>query len=220
MRLLFVLLGGLLVSVGVGACGGTRTSTGVPAVAGASPARATGPYLNDGDHDRIGDEDGDNNGDTDNDAPWDYKHERNDNGDYHDRDDGATLSLGHAADAATRRAITALVKRYYAAAAVEDGRRACSMLPPELAKAVPLDWGGSNGPEYLRGQKTCQAVMVLLFKHSHDQLSAPVTVTGVQLNGNSAYAFVGSATMPAGYLIVQRQHGAWAIVALLGNVLS
>ena len=86
------------------------------------PGPATAPYLNDGDHDHIGDPDRDNSKDDDADAWLDYQ--RDDNGLYHDRDDPFFLPFGKRATAAEERTIDALVKRYYAIAASGDGSRA------------------------------------------------------------------------------------------------
>lgn len=205
MRSLFALLAIALLGVGVGACGGT--------------SHASNRYLNDGDHDPIGDEDGDNSSDTDNDAPRDYQPVINESGRYHDADDSMTLAYGHAAGPADTRAVVALVKRYYAAAAAGDGKSACSMILPSLVKAVPEDYG-KLGPQYLHGGKTCEAVLSLLFEHFHSKLAAPIGVTGVRIEGKQAYALLGSATMSASYITVQREHGAWTINQLLGSTLQ
>jgi hypothetical protein len=205
MRALLALLAMALLSVGAGACGDT--------------SHASNRYLNDGDHDPIGDEDGDNNADNDNDVSLDYKPVTNEGGNYHDADDSMTLAYGHAAGPVDTRAVAALVKRYYAAAAAGDGKGACSMLLPSLAKAAPEDYG-EFGPQYLRGGKTCEAVLSLLFEHFHNTLTAPVGVTGVRVEGNQAHALVGSATMSASYITLQRERGVWALNELLGNTLQ
>jgi hypothetical protein len=239
VRSLFVLVAVALLSAGVGACSGAGKNTSsarhrpsgemvyssVPAGsdAGATsrlPAdRSSRTYLNDGDSDRIGDADGDNRGDVDNDAPWDYKPEIDESARYHDGDDGSTLAYGHPAGVADEQAVTAIVKRFYVVAAAGDGERACAMLIPSLAKAVPVDYGRAPGPSYLRGGKTCPAVMALLFMHSRRELSGPATVTGVLVNRDQAYALLGSSTMSASYITLQRQHGAWMINELLGSAL-
>jgi hypothetical protein len=230
MRYLLALFAIALISVVATACGGADKPVGSsfsrPSLAGNTPKRGisydthqSGPYRNDGDQDLIGDEDGDNRNDNDNDAPWDYKSEVNENGYYHDADDATRLKFGHNAGEADRRAITALVKRYYAGAAAGDGQTACSILIPSLAYAVPLDYG-KLGPAYLRAGKTCRAVMALFFKHSHDELSAPVAVTGVRIDGNHALALLGSSTMPAGYITLQRDHRVWTVNELLGGAFS
>jgi hypothetical protein len=238
MRPLSALLAIATFSAGAGACGGSaarvagsRFHTSSIAATSISPTgktassitqaqppahRSTQPYLNDGDQDGIGDEDGDNNSDIDNDAALDYK--TDENGKYRDGDDADTLVYGQTAGATDRQAITAVVKRYYAAATAGDGQRACAMIIPSLVKAVPEDYG-QLGPSYLRGGKTCQAVMARLFSHFHSELTAPVAVTGALVNGDHALALLGSARMPASYITLQRQRGGWTINALLGNAL-
>lgn len=177
------------------------------------PPLPAGPYLNDGDHDHAGDPDGDNAADNDGDAYYDYK--PSENAAYHDGDDRLALTFGHPADAADRQAIAAAVKRYYSAAAAGDTRTACSLVPAALVKAMPIVYGRS-GPPYLRGAKTCEAVLARLFRRHHHELSAPVRVTGVRVAGDSAYALFGSNRMPASYITIKRVHGAWTTGGIFG----
>lgn len=66
---------------------------------------------------------------------------------------------------------------------------------------------------------SCQTVVSLLFRHFHKRLNGRVQVTGVRINGNEAYAFVGSTTKPASFIIVKREGGDWKIGTLLGGPL-
>jgi hypothetical protein len=209
MRLL-VLLATALVSVGAGACGGVGKAAGsasrtqsnstvsgdtpIGTASGASTA-STRSYLDDADQDIGG---------------------TRENRGYRDTDDSRVLLYGHAASPTERARITSIVKRYYAVAASGDGRTACSMLPPSLVRALPQDYG-ERGLPYLRGAKTCQAVMERLFAHSHSELSAPVAVTGVLVNHNYAYTLLGSPKMRASYITLHRERGVWTINTLLGN---
>jgi hypothetical protein len=223
-----------LLSLCVAACGGAgkgmrstsqaafgaAKSGGAPATAAPS-ARPTRGYLNDGDNDPNNDNDPDDlNGrktDDDNDSPEDHMNPENNR--YHDKDDNSIVDSGHAASAADKQVVTALVKRYYATAAAGDGTMACSMIVSSLARATPEDYGQAPGPYYLRGAKTCAAVMSLLFKHFHGQLTGAIEVTGVRVEGNQARVLLGSTTMPAGYISVERERGAWKIDTLLGGPL-
>jgi ketosteroid isomerase-like protein len=199
-----------LLSFGASACGGagksgepvSHVSSSAAAASGAATRSAIAAdtaserrYLNDDDGDIGGA--GENSG-------------------YRDADDGTSFSYAHTANAADEQTIAATVKRYYAIAAAGDGQRACSMLMPSLVRAVPLDYG-RLGPPYLRGAKTCRTVLALLFRHLHSGLSAPIAVTGVLVDGDHAYALLGSAKTPAGYITLQREHGAWKIAVLLGG---
>jgi hypothetical protein len=235
MKSPLALLAIALLGLGATACGGTgkgahaaSQSTATAVTSGGAPAMAVPSaissqrYLNDGDAEKVNDGDMDNrNGnheDHDADSSEEYE-ETYDNNRYHDSDDSSILAYGHAAGAAKKRAIAAAVKRYYMAAAAGDGATACSMLVSSIARAAPEDYGQAPGPAYLRGAKTCAAVMSLLFKHDHSQLTGMIAVTGVRVEGNQARALLGSTTMPAGYISVERERGAWKIDALLGGAL-
>jgi hypothetical protein len=133
------------------------------------------------------------------------------------REDSRILAFyGHAADAVDRRAVTAVVKRYYAVAKVGNGKVACSMIAPGLLKAIPLDYG-QFGAQYLHGAKTCQAVLSRLFKHTQRELAGWLIVTGVLVKGDRAYGLLGSSKMPASMIMLVREHGAWRIDAPLGG---
>lgn len=139
------------------------------------------------------------------------------NSGYRDRDDSRILAYyGHPASAIVSREVAAVAKRYYAAAAAGDGKRACSMMEPSLVKSIPVVYG-QLGASYLRGAKTCPAVMVRMFKHRHHELIAPVTVTGVLEKGKNAYALLGSTRIPASFIGVLHEHGAWMIDRPIGG---
>ena len=227
MRLALTLLMGTLLAIGAVACGGgqarsaSRASSTV-AVLGGDATRNL-PYLNDGDAEKKNDHDTDNGGgnheDGDSDSVEEYE-ETYDNNRYHDSDDGGLVAGGHAVSAADEREIAATVKRYYAAAAAEDGASACPMIVSILAGSVPEDYGhGSAGPPYLRGGRTCPAVMTLLFRHFHHSLQSPIAVTGVRTFADETHALLGSRTMPASTIAVRREGGAWKIGKLLGSPL-
>jgi hypothetical protein len=219
----------LLCAWGV-ACGGTDSQTpstgdghSQSMMAIASSASSSQRYLNDGDKDRVYDEEGpvyrDNSRDDDKDPAEDYQ--RDDNGDYHDRDDMTILHFGRPAGPVDRWAILAFVRRYYAAAVAGDGAAACSMLPPGVANTVPKDYGGEGtaGPPYLRGAKTCPDVMRLLFEHARSELTGRFVLTGVRIDGDHAYALLGSTDRPAGYIGLERVGGAWRVAGLIGSAM-
>jgi hypothetical protein len=93
------------------------------------------------------------------------------------------------------------------------------MFVPSLAKSVPKDYGQAPGPAYLRGGKTCHAVMSLMFKQFGKQLAGAVAVTGIRVQGNNALALLGSKTKPARDIMVQRVETTWKIGSLLGEPL-
>jgi hypothetical protein len=153
----------------------------------------------------------------DNDADFDNDYKKESKG-YRDSDDSSVVAYGHATNPADWRAIAALVKRYYAAAAADDGATGCSLIYSTFAKAVPEDYGQGAGPAYSRGT-TCPVVMSKTFEHFHSQLAGPVIVTSVRVSGLEGRALLGSHTMVARYIRVKREHGTWKINQLIGESL-
>lgn len=235
MRASVALFAVALSGLGVGACGGTGggTRTASPETSGVRIARLAGDGLPGGVEVPIshypgglrGDEDDDEeriNFTTgkkeDNDADFD-----NDSAElipkgHYDEDDTSVRLYGHAASAGEGPALTAIVKRYYAAAAAADGVAACSLITPVLVRAIPEDYGKPPGLPYMRG-KTCAVVMTHLFMHSHRRLAGRIRVTGVRVQGDRAYVLIGSHTAPAVYVNVERVGGVWRIAGLLGSSL-
>ena len=155
---------------------------------------------------------GSNPNDSDIDGDRDNLKERG----FYDHDDTRFRAYGHAASPAEKRELTTLAKRYYAAAAAEDGSAACAMLVRAFAKSLPEDYGhGSAGPPYLRTATSCQAVLELLFKYLHSQLHQGIEVVAVRVDGDHAHVLLGGLNMPASYLEVQREGGAWRIIGML-----
>lgn len=140
--------------------------------------------------------------------------------DANTEDDNPIVDYGHAASAADARAITALVKRYYRAAAANDGASACRMLVAIVAEDVPEEYGQSPSPAYLRG-KTCAAVMSKLFKLHHRQISAESptrAVTQVRVGEGKGWVVLQSASTPEPRKIaVRREGGLWKIKDLLDS---
>lgn len=209
MKPLFAVIAVAVLGVSAAACDSVTTSVRSSA---ASDARSV---MGDGDGDNPGDVDGDNyaDGDPDNDSRTSESYR------YHDKDDDPFLHYGHPAGAADARAVAAVVKRYYAVAGAGNGTAACSLLSSGLSTSVPEDYGRGAGPSYLRGGRTCPAVMTTLFHHFHNQLAGPVEVTDVRVKGSQAHAMLGSPTMPAGMLVLAREGRAWRLEELLGRVL-
>jgi hypothetical protein len=219
-----------LLCLWVTACGGTskgtdsvtRSSSSISQASGAPTAadttRGGDHLLGDGDNDTIVDGDNDNSHDNDKDISEDNIKGGNDKS-YHDSDDNYILSYGHTASSTERHLVTVVVKRYYVVAAADDGSKACSLLIPDIASAVPEDYGNAAGPAYLRGQKTCHVIVALMFKHLHSQLTAAVSVTGVRVDRNRALALLGSSTMPSSWISLQREGGIWKVDSLLGTTL-
>jgi hypothetical protein len=232
MRSLPALVAIALLGLLVSACGGsgkgegsasqtssTATATaakGAPAP-GASTASsaATGSFMGDEDDDDTA---SNNTGNSKYDNDADFDNDTIKSKGYYDGDDGGIRSYGHAASAADKRAIAALVKRYYAAAAASDGAKACPLMYSTLQEAIPEDYGQPPGPAYARG-KTCAVVMSKLFAHVHSRLAGAFEMTGVRVDGREARALLGSRTTPARFILATRERGAWKIDELLGQPL-
>jgi hypothetical protein len=217
---LFGLLAIVATGLFVSGCG--RASTDARPAHAPHNIAATNPhYFGDYDPDdyntRLSDGDNDDiRGPRDRDNDLDNK-----TGSYYDRDDSSVRAFGRPAGAADRRAITALVERYFAAAATDDGHVACSLLYSKLARIIPESYGKPPGPAYLRG-KTCPEVMTKLFARNHEQLStyiASLQVASVRLDHNSGLAVLRFAALPGRQVEVEREHKKWKIYALLDREL-
>jgi hypothetical protein len=214
-------------------CGGERVaaSAAKPASAGmtgagghstTAEATVSPGYLNDGDAEKADDRDRDNevpnHEDTDADSSEEYE-DAYGNDQYRDGDDAPVLAYGHAAGRASSHAVATAVERYFAVASKGDDSTACRLLAPSLANGVARSYGEAPGPAYLRGARTCEAVLSLLFAHSPHKFADPVKVTAVRLEGSQARAMLGSITMPASVIAVQREGGKWMLDGLVGGPL-
>jgi hypothetical protein len=229
-RLVAALVLGVLLGAGVGACGSagkaakdsgggatptatsfhappSTTSSVIPpgqAVRGDSDADNPTDIDGNGDSDAasVGGADSDN----DNPTPQSYR--------FPDSDDGPSFAFGHAPSVAVRGAIAGVVKRYYAAAATSDGARACPLLMPAVARSLPESYGGPLAPVYMRGAKTCAAVLSLIFSHDHTQLADAIELFSVRVEGEDARVIFSSRTMPASSVLLTGQGGTWRLVEI------
>jgi hypothetical protein len=155
--------------------------------------------------------------DSDNDTDNDYR----DNAvkGYYDGDDAPIRDYGHAAGGADEQALTAVVKRYYAAAVAEDGNTACKLIAPAVARAVSEEYGQGSGAPSLRGLRSCPALLSALFKRTSGELAVAMKIATVRVQGERAYVLVGSTNTPAGFLTLQREGGVWRIEGLAASQL-
>ena len=115
-----------------------------------------------------GDGDVDNPSDIDGNGDRDYTSQGGKDGDsdgptresydFPDGDDRSTFAYGHSPSTAEARAISDVVREYYAAASADNGPAACALLLPSFASSLPESYGGAGGPSYLRGGRTCSAI--------------------------------------------------------------
>ena len=227
---LWLVLAGTLVGLSLTACGATHGRAGMSDLAKTASAGGLSAMVaanreaplryfkgDEEDDDQESHTNATNHGDADNDTDND----RADNAKkgYYDPDDGEVLTYGRAPSAAEERELGVLVRRYYAAAAAFDGAAACSMLKPTLADSLPEDYGRAPGPAYLRGSKTCAAVLSRLFEHTHREVPSAPYVTGVRIRGDEALVVLGSRIAPASFVILQREGSTWKIANLLADPL-
>jgi hypothetical protein len=207
-----------LLGTGLTACGSTasNSSTSAPRATSVSSATENAFRAPTAAEYSVADRDKDNDS-----APIPGKD--NDNAAEDDKNNNDILNFGHAANASDTKAITTLVKRYYTAAAREDGADACSMIYVTLAESLPEDYGaGSSGPPYLKAGTTCAGVMGLLFKHYHDQLTAELPllkVAHVRLVQRHGLAILHFGTMPERQLFVRQELGTWKLGAITDSAL-
>jgi hypothetical protein len=130
-----------------------------------------------------------------------------------DRNNNSAVDFGHEARPAERRAIVALVKRYYAAALADDGTRDCSLLLSTIAEAAPNDNSREPGtPAYMHGQTTCAGVLDKLFHHYHAQLAAEapkLRVGHVRLEEHHGLVFLRFGALPERESSVIREGRVW-----------
>jgi hypothetical protein len=203
IRSLPVLLAVALLSIGIAACGGASKSTG-SSQASSNPAVTGGRRATTASTTTAGRDSADGDKDTEG------------------NDDNPILAFGHAANEADERAITALVKRYYAAAAADNGAAACSLIFVIFQEAIPEDYGQLAGPRALRG-KTCAVVMSKLFKLERRQIvvhNSTLKVTSVRVDGKKGYALLRFGTMPEPrFLQVHIEFGVWKVDSLIDGAL-
>jgi hypothetical protein len=193
---LLYLLAALAVGLGVAACGNSGKSA-VPPANAATHGATTNAAPNFSTHDNDRDNDGD-----------------------HNDDDEKVLYFGHAANAADRRDSVALVTRYFAVAAAENGAAGCRMLVPFVAEGLPEQDGQSP---HLRGS-TCAVVLSKLFKLHHSLLAkkqATLHVIAVRVEGGRALTILDFPTIPeVRQMIERRVGGTWKMLELLDGILE
>lgn len=148
-------------------------------------------------------------------APKDFNDGDNDAG---GDDDLEILDFGHAASIAQTRIITSLVKRYYAAAAADEGRVICRLLYSLYSEVIVENNGRPPGPPSLRG-KTCTVVLSKIYAQQHKQMAADVAtlhVIGVRVEGKKALALLHFAGKEEPrHIEIHKEFGTWKIDALL-----
>jgi hypothetical protein len=189
VRRALALLGGILLAAGVTACAGG--GAGTRAAAPVANAHATGSPSS---------------------APLRFTPENT----YERGADD--LAWSHVVGGVDRRQMTAVLKRYYAAAAAEDGVEACALMYSLFAEEVPED----ESPAALRGQ-SCATVAASLFKQRHRELvadNATFRVTLVRVSGRRGLALLKFGNRPERDIRMHREGHRWKVEELLDSGMS
>jgi hypothetical protein len=146
----------------------------------------------------------------------------NDGDDDNEKDDG---NWGQAATAGDRRAITTLVRRYYAAVARGDGKTACSLLYSRFAERVPRFYGGPGRAPTLHAcaEVMSRDVLPKVLKQVRQQLIAngsTLKVSGVRVANQIGLVLLRFKGAPEREFHVHRERNSWKIEELLDNALG
>jgi hypothetical protein len=152
------------------------------------------------------------------------KNDADDDGDEKHRqpNDNALFlaTYGKRADQADMRAVTALIKRYYATAAAGDGAKACPLLYSTLATGLTEGQGHS----VRSASKACAAIVSRLLEQQHERLAgddvATMVVVDVHVKGDLGVAVLGFRTVPMSTMLLKRERGAWKIDALFDSEIT
>jgi hypothetical protein len=88
-----------------------------------------------------------------------------------------------------------------------------------MAESIPEDFGQGLGPPALRGN-TCAAVMSKFFRIRRRQLAleaSALRVREVRVKGAAGVALLSLRGMPARYIRLRRERGAWRMHGLLAG---
>jgi hypothetical protein len=126
------------------------------------------------------------------------------------------VAVGYGASRADKKAITAAVRSYYAAATAGDGTKGCSLLSASLATATAEE--SSSG-----GSGACAESLSRQFKEQHQRLAAEdyttMVITGVHVKGAEGLATLGFNTALESEIALLREGRKWKIDALFDSAL-
>lgn len=140
-----------------------------------------------------------------------------------DRDGGSDdVAWGRPAGATDAQVASALIKKYYTAAAVSNGAEACALTYLPVVKEIAQ-------PEVrLRGAPTlprlsCAAAMSKDLKQLHRHLVtqlAKLRVIGVRIKDGQGLVFVNFGAGPVRDVTIHRERGAWKVDGMLDTPLG
>ena len=142
---------------------------------------------------------------------------RNDHTRGEHEDDVEVTGYGHPASAKDIRTATAFAKRYFAAAAAEDGAAVCSLIVPKISRGIAVSYGKEP---HTQG-RTCAEVMSKLLAYNHERMAAEaaqLAVTGMRVaNRSAAVLLFFKGLGERRYLGVERTGNTWRMEDLLDS---
>lgn len=133
-----------------------------------------------------------------------------------DNDGDAVLTFAPAPSVVERRAIVALLRRYYAAAAAGEGAKACALTYWLVRERTVEEHDHGRGPRSLRGA-TCAQVASELFRERHRELAEDVArfrVGAVQVRARHGWAVLDFGALRERVTQVHRDPASWKLDAL------
>ena len=141
--------------------------------------------------------------DTDDDNP---------RGTRYDGDDFSALHFGRVVDAAEAPAVTALVTRYFKAAAGEDAVEACPLVFWLLIEGVAEEHNRAPRTASQRA-RVCRELMPAVWRGYHQELvsDSKLRVLSVGFKGNRGLVLLTFGSTPERIMVIHRQDGPWEI---------
>lgn len=118
----------------------------------------------------------------------------------------SVTKYGLAASPSDEVAVRTAVESYYSALIAGEYPAACRLLSGRLLASMTRSFGKA------RGVGVCEkALMVLLGSRPGAGFSHTITVTGVRIKGDQAFALISTQTTPSGVYDMNLEHGAWKV---------
>jgi hypothetical protein len=135
----------------------------------------------------------------------------------YDVDDRGVVDSGHVPDAASVRAIVALVKRYFAVAAAGNGVQGCALVYGYLLVSETIAEEYRLGSSPTLNGRTCATYLSRIFKRHHRNFAARAaarvgSVRTVKNDGAAMLRLKGPG--PEHHELVRRVHGVWRIASV------
>lgn len=132
-------------------------------------------------------------------------------GGQYDADDAPLLHFGRRASSSERRAVTAIIKRYFQSAVEGDGAAGCGLLAATIVRTAPKDDGGATASQ---SPPSCPVFITRLFALYRREVAivkARLSVRKVLVKGNQGEALLGLPKKIEIYIPVIRERGTWKI---------